>query len=331
MSLTSVRLRRELREAGIANSAVNAVWPQWWSREAESSVSAQAELVYTVALRLGLVPSSLLEGQTQFLWTDDTKFKALKAETDRDRDVLASFGAAAVRALLRVADVNGSHQVLVGMTASALRQTLLATSDVVGLQDIVAFCWSIGLPVVQLRVFPLSAKRMHAMTSSVSKRYAILFGSEYKYVARYAYVIAHEIGHIASGHLQSDRGLIDIDDPLTVTKTDTEEREADEFAMTLLTGEPHPHVSSDSDNYTATQLAHAAQKASLERQIDAGVLALCLGHSSGRWRQTFGALKIIPPGEQSIWPTLNNLASQQLALHSASFSEREYLVRLLGV
>ena len=67
----SQRLRRELRDAGIANSAIDAVWPQWWNDEAEGSLTATAELTYTVARRLGLAPSSLFAGEPQFLWRDE--------------------------------------------------------------------------------------------------------------------------------------------------------------------------------------------------------------------------------------------------------------------
>ena len=60
MTLSAGRLRREGDEAGTANAAINAVWPEWWSAEAEASLSATAELTYTVARRLGLSPAPYL-------------------------------------------------------------------------------------------------------------------------------------------------------------------------------------------------------------------------------------------------------------------------------
>jgi hypothetical protein len=44
-------LRRELRNAGLTRQAIDAVWPEWWSEDAERSLSATTELKYTVAQR----------------------------------------------------------------------------------------------------------------------------------------------------------------------------------------------------------------------------------------------------------------------------------------
>ena len=87
-------LRRELRRAGITPSAIEAVWPEWWSAEAESSFSARTELRYTVARRLGLSPRYLLDGAAQFVWRDEAKFKNLGTTTDHQAIVLTSFGVA---------------------------------------------------------------------------------------------------------------------------------------------------------------------------------------------------------------------------------------------
>ena len=77
MALSETQLRHELAQAGIANAAINAVWPEWWSAEAKDSLSATTELIYTVARRLGLSPRALFDGSPQFLWHDSTKFKNL--------------------------------------------------------------------------------------------------------------------------------------------------------------------------------------------------------------------------------------------------------------
>ena len=43
-----------------ASVYVDAVWPAWWSDEAEGSPSAQTELRFGVSRRLGIDPRSLL-------------------------------------------------------------------------------------------------------------------------------------------------------------------------------------------------------------------------------------------------------------------------------
>ena len=49
-------LRAKLKQAGLTNQAIDAVWPEWWSDEAESSLSAQAELRFTVPAGWGYHP-----------------------------------------------------------------------------------------------------------------------------------------------------------------------------------------------------------------------------------------------------------------------------------
>lgn len=95
------QLRVELRRAGIANAAIDAAWPQWWSSDAETSLSATAELTFTVARRLGLSPRALMDGEAKFVWRDETKFKHLTAAVSEDQAALSAFGRAVGNALLR--------------------------------------------------------------------------------------------------------------------------------------------------------------------------------------------------------------------------------------
>lgn len=325
--ISPARLRRELRQAGIANAAIDAIWPQWWSKEAEGSVSATAELTYTVARRLGLSPKALLDGSAQFLWRDETKFKKLDARTGNEEAALASFGNAVARCALGAIDpveLPGRPDAL------TLRTVILSHGRLVDARELITLCWSFGIPVLYLRVSPLGRKRMHAMTVRVGGRYTILLSFESKYLARTAYIVAHEIGHVLLGHLDGSDAILEVDDPLTSGTVDGEEIEADRFALALLTGRENPEVLTLERSYTASQLAHAAMDAGRQEAVDPGVLALCLGHTTKRWAQSIGALKVIPPGEQDVASLVNDLAFHQLNWDSLSPTSQEYLSRILG-
>ncbi|MGW7424465.1 ImmA/IrrE family metallo-endopeptidase [Streptomyces sp. NPDC054813] len=327
MTLSPEQLRRELREAGIANAAIDAAWPQWWSDEAAESTSATAELTFTVARRLGLSPRALFDGSPQFLWRDETKFKNLKSRSDDEEAALASFGTAVGRSAL----VATRGEVLpTGLSAIALREAILGQSDCVTLLDILSFCWSFGIPVLQLKVFPLQRKRMHAMTVRVDGRYAVLLGFDTKYSAQAAYNIAHEIGHIILGHLDESGSLMEMSDPMRVDESDEEESAADRFALELLTGMEDPQILPNVSSYSSTQLANAARRASEKERIDAGVIALCLGHATGQWDKSFGALKIIQPGDQDVAGSINDLAAAQFDWDALPYSSQEYLGRVMG-
>jgi hypothetical protein len=327
MALSSKRLRVELQHAGIANAAIDAVWPSWWSEDANESVSATTELTYTVARRLGLSPSALFDGSTKFLWRDDTKFKNLGTTTERQQEILASFAVSigcCALAATPAADLRRMPD------ASTVRETILEQEHLVDATELLTLCWSLGIPVLQLRIFPLHQKRMHAVTVHQDNRYAILIGYETKYTAVFAYILAHEIAHILLGHLQNESSLLDIENPLEMTGLDEEETEADRTALLLLTGSSNPQIFADRDFYNATALANAAMSSAASEQIDPGVLALCLGHSTQKWEQSYGALKIIPPGEEPVGDQINALATSQLDWQSLSYTNQEYLSKAIS-
>ena len=175
MALFEVQLKHELQQAGIADAAITAVWPEWWSSDAESSLSATAELTYTVARRLGLSPQSLFDGSPRFLWYDTTKFKNLGTTTPEEQAILASFGTAVGRCALSATPPVAFPPL---PDAQAVRDAILRETRFVDLPGLLTFCWQMGIPVIQLRVFPLQQKRMQAMTVKVKGRYAILLGFE---------------------------------------------------------------------------------------------------------------------------------------------------------
>ena len=326
MVLSERQLRRELRQAGIANAAINAVWPEWWSAEAKDSLSATTELTYTVARRLGLSPRALFDGSPQFLWHDSTKFKNLGTTTDKEQAILASFGTAVGRCALS-ATLPGVSLI---NDAEGVRDAILRQARFVDLPQMLTFCWQTGIPVIQLRVFPLPQKRMQAMTVKVNERYAILLGFESEYYARMAYILAHEIAHILLGHLEHSDSLLDMENPLTTDNLDAEEVDADRAAFILLTGRDDPRVLADTQSYSARQLAQAAQAAADRERIEPGILALCLGHATGKWQQTFGALKIIGPGSQPVGDQINELAANQFDWQALSLANRDYLGQVIG-
>lgn len=322
-------LRRELRNAGLTRQAIDAVWPEWWSEDAEQSLSATTELKYTVARRLGISPRSLFEGPPRFVWRDEAKFKNLGASTETERFILTSFGVAMGRSLI---NATPSSRNLVDVSPAELREAALANWPNVGLEELLTICWSVGVPVIKTTIFPLSQKRMQAMTVRSGDRYAILIGRDTRFPAWIAFVLAHEIGHIARGHISENAALLEMSDPLQVTDRDAEELAADRFALALLTGDAELSVTADADNYTARQVAHAVLTAAPEMGINPGVLALCLAYSSGRWRQSIGALKIIPGQEleEDVGIVVNRFARGQLDWTRLPSERVNYLRTIMG-
>jgi hypothetical protein len=328
VALSGDELRVELRRAGIANAAVDAVWPLWWSNEAEGSLSATAELTFTVARRLGLAPQALLGGEARFEWRDQTKFKHLSTQASPEEAALASFGFAVARALLR----GHSGVGLRTFTALEMRDSILAQSRAVDAENLLLVAWGLGIPVVHLEVFPLPQKRMHAMSIGLRDRAVVLLAQRRSYTAPLAFDLAHELGHVMLGHLNNGAAIVDFDDPLVAPELDDdEERAADRFALELLTGQPEPRVETSIAEFNATQLAAAVLDRAPDLGIDPGVLAMCAGYTTGRWNRAYGALKMIPPGVQDVASSVNALARRELDWSALGPDRQDYLLAILGL
>jgi hypothetical protein len=327
------QLERRLRRLGLSRGAIRAAWPRWWSSEAESSSSAQLELRLAIGRHLGIDPRSLLDARAtpRFIWGSEARFKHLTAESDVERDAIASFGRAI--ATLLVASGPPGARSLVGEAPSRLREAILtsASQPFARLTDLLSVGWSVGIPIAYLRVFPWPRKRMAAMSVAVGNRAAVLLAKEALYPAQVAFFIAHELGHIAAGHVHSSAVIVDMDqDAPEISGDDSEEGAADRFALELLTGSPEITVLSGTGYASGPELARVAIDSAARLGIEPGTLALLFGYSTGRWATAMSAMKRIYSGVEPIWREINRIALTQLDLSQMSDDARDYLSSVLG-
>jgi hypothetical protein len=324
-------LRRRLAKVGLSPAAIRAAWPRWWSDDAETSVSARADLRFALARYLGLDPRTLLDADQQptFLWSDHARFKRLTAKSDVQRDSIASFGHA-LATLLLAATAAGIP--ITGTSAADLRQLIL-TGDTayVRLVDLLSLCWSAGIPVIHMRVFPGRHKHLAAMTVRLADRYAIMLAKDSMYPAPIAFYLAHELGHISSGHLAREAVIVDLETGSVSGDGDAEEAAADAFGLDLLTGSPRPTVLPQHGGYSARSLAKAALASGEELGIEPGVLAMCFGYSTNDWRTANAAHGYIYASKRPAWREVNEVAASQLELGDIPSDGRAYLETVMGL
>ncbi|MER8475502.1 hypothetical protein [Mesorhizobium sp. M1163] len=321
MDTSTKKLVKELRGAGLSDQAIKAAWPSWWSDDAASTDSGRAELRFALARKLGLSPRSLLGERVEFIWKDDAKFKNLTAENATQQAALASFGVAIGRLMLRAAP---EVRPIVGVGAMDLRAAILGGRPVVDLQGLISACWALGVPVIHLRVFPLPAKSMRAMVVEAEGRHAILLGRDASYPAPVAFTLAHEIGHAALGHLSGAKAIVDIGEPMH-DDVDPQEREADEYGLTVLTASTRPAITTNTTNYSARSLARAVMEAGPPRHIDPGTLALCVGYIQQNWGVATASLRHIYGGPIEVWREVNRVAERQLRWDQLNDESADYL------
>ncbi len=320
-------LRAELRAAGLSRAAVEAAWPEWWSDQAEASVSARTELRLAVARNLGLAPKALIGERVDFVWRDRARFKHLRPTDELPIAALNSFGVSVGRSLIEATDHRGE---LVGLSAANLRAMLLKMGPP-DLHGLLTACWAVGVPVAHLRVWPLAQKAMHAMVVGRHGRHAILFCRETSYPAMVAFTLAHEIGHIALGHVPADEMLVDAEDPAGVADHDDEETAADRYALEVLLGDPNPDIRINFDKFNYVELADVALRAGPEYGIDPGTLALAVAYRRNAWPVAMAAMRIIQPEPVIVSQLVNWVAGTQLDLNRLGSDSAVFIERTLGI
>lgn len=221
--------------------------------------------------------------------------------------------------------------------ASVIRDAVLTREPFVSLGSLISLCWGIGIPVVYQSVFPLTAKRMDAMTVAVEDRPVILLARRTTFPAFLAFVIAHELGHVALGHVGHDETLADFstaslfgeDEPGYFPRDDGEEADANSFAFELLTGNPSFAVQADSERFNSAQVAAAAAQAGEQYSVDPGIVALALGYETGEWPAVYSALKRLGLHQPDLPDRVNEVAFQQLNLENLNFDGSDFLTRML--
>ncbi len=144
--------------------------------------------------------------------------------------------------------------------------------------------------------------------------------------------MAHELGHIALGHVSSDHTLVDLEAELgSHEPDDQEEAAADRWALELLTGFSNPEVLSSTGYASASALASSAVVVAPALRIEPGTLALCFGHTTGNWQVANGALKLIYGAPSPVWRAINSVARQQLNLGLLAADAADFLEVVLDV
>ncbi|MCL4673904.1 MAG: hypothetical protein KJZ64_13460 [Sphingomonadaceae bacterium] len=322
------KLSDELRRAGISKAAIEAAWPSWWDETLATSPSGRAELRFALARRLGLRSQPLLGERVEFVWNDEARFKHLATEDEAARSAMTSFGMAIGKSLLQSVSEGPA---MGAISAERLREALLARRQFADLAGLVSTCWALGIPVIHLRVFPLDAKRMHAMVVHSNGRFAILLGHDARFPAQLAFTLAHELAHIMLGHLADAPALVDLEDPATANEPDGQEHEADEYALTVLTGSPNPTIQTNIDNFNAPTLAQAVRAAAPIYLIEPGTLALCLAYRRQAWPVAMAALGKLYPEVGPLWQEVNGVAAQQINWSELTDDAADYLRNLMGL
>ena len=158
------------------------------------------------------------------------------------------------------------------------------------------------------------------MAVRIGARHAILVARESGPPAQYMFHVAHELGHIALGHLANTTAIIDADpaDPANDTAElidDEEESSADRFAQVLLTGNESFRVDRqmNATRGNATELAKIAVASGQQLGVDPGHIVLTFADTTGEWALAMAAIQLIPDQDKKPAHLVNEVLWSQLS------------------
>ena len=157
-------------------------------------------------------------------------------------------------------------------SAAAIRNAILERgASCVHFESLLDYCWDNGLPVLHVSHLPEGAKKPDALAGIFAGRPAIVIMKRHTHAAWLLFILAHEIGHIGRRHLDGN-GLL-LDAKVSQDNRDTQEEEANAFAVEILTGKPDIRYQAAS-NLNAEELAERALMVERRDKVDAGFVAL---------------------------------------------------------
>lgn len=279
--------------AGYSRSYVAALLPDWWDSSLNESESAVAQAGLELARLLGVRPSQLIWGKKglQLDLPGSVRYKNVDRST---ASLGVTHATACAYSLARtIKQIWSLPYVPVSGDAAGLRRHLLDVEGRpwVSFESLVEYCWASGIPVVHLTEAP-SGHGLDGIAVMIDDRPIILLLSRQINPAYHLFVLAHELGHIALGHLNGGGAIVDrIESP--EAGVDSDERAANQFALRLISGELSQQSFTPAGTPSAELLAGAALSIGALRKVDPGHIVLRYARGGGTAPAVQGALKLL--------------------------------------
>ena len=317
-------LLQRLGAAGIPAGFARKTLPAWWDDEMAQTGSGlqQAQMFFARAFHLDLASVAQSRGAIAFQ-ESQRKFKLSRNVAESDVSVSAYFANA--MANLALAGF-AAAQKKVPKDPVALRAEILEKHQCVSLNALLQWCAEAGIPVLHIDKLP--GKKMTGLVVREGERFAIVL-SRKGTPAHLLFHLAHELGHIANGHLTGNGFVLD-EKIGGADAADADEKEADAYAIRLLNGR---EVSYKPGARTVIRNGVALYKAALakatEQRIDVGHIILNYGNSMQAPALATMALKSIP-GESDGIKVVNSAFFKSLDAEKLSEDQLELLKKATG-
>ncbi|BAZ71305.1 hypothetical protein NIES4106_61020 (plasmid) [Fischerella sp. NIES-4106] len=327
-TLTMSSLYNKLSQLGLNQDYVrNNGLPSWWNDELNNKSYAVLEGAGYIADNLNLDLKSLLapEEEIRFNSSPPTKFKQYNNQNKTRPHVAQAI-------VSRIAELI-AYGTKVDFTSlptdvNEIRTEILTTHPKVNLISLLEYCWNKGIIVAHFDHFPENTRKFAGLIQWQFSRPVIILSSKHKYSARLAFDLAHELGHLALGHLKE--GIL-IDEKIeSYCNDDEEENQANLFATQLLLGDCDNCLGDKQFHNHNHLIKHARDKAEENPTVEIDSIILNNAWYNKKWGFAIKALDRLNAstnGQQII----NEYLVDRLYWDNFNDENYEYLEKVLGV
>ncbi|CAN7760741.1 ImmA/IrrE family metallo-endopeptidase [Pseudorhodoferax sp. LjRoot39] len=298
MTIDAKTLYRTVAQLGLKPAQVRRLLPEWWDTEAEKDPSGISELAMLLGRRLSVDVGALMRGQLSPKGAMASV--AFKHRAGVAADTLAAASAIASSLGQTVlAALPASYRKLPSRAVELSQAATDGGARLLGFDALLTLCWEHGIPVIPLPNLPVGVRKMDGAALQIGERPVIVIAKKKSSRAWLSFILAHEIGHIALGHLKPGSTIVDVSlqegaTYATDEQHDAQEAEADAFALEAMGGDA---VESVVGRWTAqmapVELAVKARSASKDKGIEPGHFILRHAFINRRWPEAVIALRFL--------------------------------------
>ncbi|PBQ22009.1 hypothetical protein CCL08_01690 [Pseudomonas congelans] len=278
-----------LRQQGLPKNQVRSLMPSWWHDDIADTAGGlqQAKFILARAFNLKLRSIAETPARIEFDLPEQRRFKLIKGTTAEDVTLAVALARSASKVTLANIDVPYTRP----GSASEIRAQILASGKRwVGLDELLAYCWSCGIPVIHLAT-PLMRRKMDGIAMSTKGRPTIVLSSK-KECGYLLFHLAHELGHIALGHLDDNGAIVDTEIAKSSSGKEPDEVDADNYALELLAGRSGAKLRL-SRPMSAPSLAQVVSNYGVVNGIDPTHVVLNCAHNGNYWGLCTNTLKLL--------------------------------------
>lgn len=314
-------LYARLGKTGMTKVFARRLLPDWWDDSLGTVPSAllQAQLIISTGMNFELRSVRDASADIEFA-SARRKFKLNKSVDSASIQLSAEYATGMAKL---AAQAMTAQYVAPPPDALAIRNVLLTTHQCIDLPALLDYCNRAGIPV--LHITDLPGKKMDAVAIRQHGRSAIILCKKAS-SSFLLFHLAHEIGHIALGHLGNVDGTL-VDVKINSNDSDADERAADAFAVQLLNG-VDSRYSTGAKFTSGPHLAAAAIAYGKQHRIDPGHVTLNYAHTSNNFAMANVALKHLRDVPETTIVNKNLLV--QINLETLSDDQSSMLTKALA-